>query len=492
MLLFVVVVHVLYVYLSRRIYLKNWITSGRATTYRRMVLVSDVWFLGAWFLVITGLLFFHFDKEEVAAFVKRMGRFSYVLVPFDIFLSLKPNPLPNVYYLEMIFLHKWLGRIIALLGGLHSAGFLIIWLVRGEGQILKMFKLENFLGVLAITGFLVSTVVSLVFFRRRFYKTFFTTHLVIAWAVVFLLQFHARPGVTLYTLLNISLIFLQIISKLAKSSDVTIEKISEPNSSLEIIQFNNIWTSGFVPGSHIRVSYPKKNPLTYLLPSHPYTIASRPGEQKIKLVVQRCTFDLKSGQTHSVFGTFPSIHPHFFKTVDRVLLIAGGSGISFVLGIYEELAKNSSVSISLVWVTRNEGDLWILKHFHIDKADIYITGSAYGEDADKESPPLDEAEELLMNDEQLVDRGSDSFELDNLDPFDDSNEVAIARKDSYRSSGHIIKYGRPDLTSYASKFSDYDKANDWVISCGSKSLNKSSQSWAKSMKLRFYSEAYAL
>lgn len=477
-LLLLIFAHIFYMYISRKIYLKKWITSGRATSFKRLVSIRDYWFLLLWCVVLVGLAFVHFEASEINAFVKRLGRFSYVLVPFDIFLSLKPNPLPNIYYMELIYLHKWISRLIVLLAFIHSLGFIIIWSVKGE--FLKIFRILNFLGVISMFAFIISTIVSFKFIRRRFYRTFFTTHLVIAWIIVFLLQFHARPGVTLYTLINLSLIALQILTKFFKSTNIPIEVISHHNSDLKIVQFDNIWYKNFVPASHLRLSYSKKNPLNYLLPSHPYTIASRSDEAKIKLIIKENSKSFKSGQIFSIFGPFPTIYNNFFPTVDKAVLIAGGSGISFALGIYEELIRNSSINVTLIWIIRNQKDLWILNYFTISKIDIYLTQSKETTDDGE----FEEIEQLLDNDTDYDDR--DSFELNELDPFDDDNEI------NHRKANVQIKYGRPDLRSYSGKFDEYDNANNWVISCGTSSLNKSCKNWADSLKVRFHSESFDL
>jgi hypothetical protein len=353
--------------------------------------------------------------------------------------------------------------------------FIITWI--GASTFTKIFKILNLLGVFSISLFLLSTVVSLKPIRRRFYNIFFTTHLLIAWACVILLQFHARPGVTLYTFINVALFLLQILVKFYKSTDVAIDKKTSSGSTLEVITLPNVFQNVYPAGSHIRLSYSKLNPLSYLLPSHPYTISSLPDENTIKLVVRKTKHELKTGQRISCFGPFPSIHENFFQTAENVILVAGGSGISYALGLYQQLLSNPSIGVSLIWILRSKADLWILDHFKVRKIDVFLTGGAITANEPLSLLFEDEGEELLD--------GRDSFEMDDFDPFDDANELADKPERS-------IKFGRPSFAQYSPLVSKADKANSWIISCGTASLNKDCRKWAEGLNVRFHSEIYEL
>ncbi|ODV70633.1 ferric reductase family protein CYBJADRAFT_167474 [Cyberlindnera jadinii NRRL Y-1542] len=471
--LFAGAIYLACLFVSNKLFILNWNTIRTSKVMRR-VLDSHhnvlTLFLWTGFLMI--LAFWHFDSDSINVYIKRFGRLCYALVPLDIFLSLKPSPIPDVYYLELIFLHKWFSRLIVTIATVHSIGFIAVWI--SKGTMLKFFKPLNFLGFIALLCFLAITVVSLKPLRRRFYKLFFTGHVVLAWACVALMQWHARPGVSLYTLLNISLIILQIATKFYKSSDVILEKKTNAGSTLDLITFNNNSVSNFVAGSHIRISYPRLNPLNYLLPSHPFTVASLPDDASIKLVVRKTTKDFKSGELVSCFGPFTSINNKFFETAETVVLIAGGSGISYALGLYQQLKNsNANAVVVLVWVLRNRADLWILDHFPlVTSVDVYITGGNITSDDPVSNAFGDEDEELLDQ------TGRDSFEMEDLDTTQTKNTK--------------IKLGRPNLELYASMFSSKDKNSSWVVSCGTDSLNKDSAKWASTLDVRYHSESYSL
>lgn len=482
-------IHIAYIYFSRRVYFKKWITTGRATSYKRLVSTPDTALLIAWAVIILALSWYHFKLEAVNSFIKRLGRIGYVLVTLDIFVSLKPNPLPNVYYLELIFLHKWLSRLLVLWTLGHSIGYTSVWIQSNTFS--KIFRVLNFLGVIAMSLFLLSTIVSLKPIRRRFYKFFFTTHLIIAWLVVGLIHYHARPGVALYTFLNASLFILQIAVKIWKSRDVVIDKTTASGSTLELITIPNYFINQFPAGSHVRISLPRANILTYLLPSHPYTIASLPDETSIKLVVRMNNHNLKTHQIVSCFGPFPSIHENFYKTAENVVLIAGGAGISYTLGLYQQLSRNSSIKISMIWIMRNKADTWILDHFNIRAIDIYITGKSLTSDDPQDSSSITSPAAAtttsrfddMDEDEQLLDNfSSDEYEMETIDPF---NEATGAAKPN-----RTIKLGRPHMGSYSNLLTQDDKANNWVVSCGSGTLNKDCKRWAEALGVRYHYEAY--
>lgn len=341
-------------------------------------------------------------------------------------------------------------------------------------EFFKFFRLLNFLGVIAFLGFFVITIVSLKPLRRRFYKVFFTTHLILAWISPILIQFHARPGVTIYTFIIVILFIAQIITKIWKSENTKIEIKTSAGSYLQLITIPNNF-GYFLPAAHLRISnYSKQSILTYILPTHPFTISSLPGESSVKLIVKKTSLTLTSNTQYSISEPYPSLHSNFFKTAENVLLVAGGSGISYALGLYQSLASNNFTNMTLIWILRSKSDLWILDHFPIRKIDIYITSEAQKTDDD-----YAEAEQLLD------DLGNDELELQDIDPFNDSNEADNVPIKT-------MKFGRPNLNLYAGCVNQFDKANNWVISCGTRSLNKDCSEWASSLKVRFHSEIYEL
>lgn len=483
-LFFITILNIIGIYLLTKIYISKWLRTGRSTTFRKLVSIPNYLKLIIWCVIIIGLSFYKFKPStQLNVFIKRLGRFAYLLLPLDIFFAFKPNPLPNIYYLEFIFLHKWLSRIIVLLSFIHGLMFVIKWIQ--VDQFFKFFKILNFLGVIALFGFLIITLISLKPIRHRFYKWFFTTHLILAWISPFLLQYHARPGVTFYSFLIIILFITQIITKIWKSRNFKIEIITSKNSFLQIIKFPNEFGSKWLPSSHIRLSnYSKKNPLTYLLPTHPFTIASSPFETSIKLVVKKTNLTLFPNIQYSISDPYPSLHSNFFKTAENVLLIAGGSGISYSLGLYQNLVSNNSTNVTMIWILRNRADLWILDHFKIKKIDIFITSEISKTDDDYAGE-----DEQLLESLDTLDIEDDGFELEDLnnDPFDDINEIDISH-----GPMKTIKFGRPTLNQYANCVNQFDKANNWVISCGTKSLNNDCAKWADTLKVRFHSEIFEL
>ncbi|CCH46342.1 putative membrane protein [Wickerhamomyces ciferrii] len=487
-LFFLTIINVIGIYSFQKFYLHKWSRSGRSTTSRALVSTPEWWKLIIWNIIIIGLSFYKFKLSLLSVFIKRLGRFAYLLLPLDIFFAFKPNPLPNIYYLEYVFLHKWLSRVIVLLSVVHGIMFTVKWAV--EHEFFKFFRLLNFLGVIAVIGWLMITIISLKPIRHRFYKAFFTTHLILAWISPFLLQFHARPGVTFYSFIIVILFIAQVITKIWKSKDEKLDIETSKGSDLIIIKFPNSF-GDYLPSSHIRISeFQKINPLTYLLPTHPFTIASSPTDSTIKLIVKKTNFEIKPRFDYSISGPFPSLHSNFFKTAENVVLVAGGSGISYALGIYQNLQINNFTRVHLIWVLRNKADLWILNHFNVKKIDIFITSDISKTDADNE-----EGDNLLQLNDDDVDIDTDTdfdIELEDFgnDPFADFNSIGRSqRRDQLQKT---IKYGRPNLRNYTNYIDQYVKANNWVISCGTKSLNNDCSKWAKFLEVKHHSEVYEL
>lgn len=483
-----ILLHIAVLTVSKNAYLSKWLKTGRSTSSKRQytILSNNYLVLSYYLVVLTALMFVNFHKSLIGVFIKRFGRFAFILLSVNIFLSLKPNPLPNIYYLQLMFLHKWISRIIILWSFFHSIGFVWKWSV--EKRLYKVFATLNLCGLIGFIAFIVILIVTLKPIRTRFYKFFFTTHLILSWLVSVLIIFHARPNVNGYAFIVLVLFITQIITKFLKSKNINLTIKNSANSNLLIVSVPNIYLGDFLPGSHIRLNYSKFNVLNYLLPSHPFTIASKPMDSTIKLVVKNSqNLNLSVENTYSIFGPFTSLSKNFFKTVENVILVSGGSGISYTLGLYQQLLENPSIKIKLIWILRNKSDLWILNEFNVKKIDIYLTTN----ESLNTSDIFNEGEQLLNDendfhhdDENYDFENDDDFELENLDPFNDQEETSDKK--------HVIKFGRPNLALYSNFINKFDKANNWIISCGTKSLNNDCKKLANDLKVQFHSEQYAL
>lgn len=105
----------------------------------------------------------------------------------------------------------------------------------------------------------------------------------------------------------------------------------------------------FSMGSHIRVSLPLSNFRAWINPTHPYTVASLPEDSEVRLLVREAKFKINYGSKLSITGPYPSVASDIFAKANRVLIVAGGSGLSYGASVYRGLEERG-VSVKLIWM----------------------------------------------------------------------------------------------------------------------------------------------
>lgn len=455
-------------------YHKLWSETGRSTTNLR--LVNMPWQLGISLLVlvVSILILVEPHYDHIATHIRRMGRISYALVPLDLFLAARPAWIPMDNYLNTIRLHKWVSRLIVILAIVHGVGFLFWYNAQGTPE--KIIKVSNIYGIVV----LITSCIIFCFWKpaRNFnYSLFYVIHNIFLLSFVILIALHSKPGVSPIFFINIILLFVQIVKKYGSAKDVTFTEIIEhPNSQFKIVKFpKKLLPENYLPGCHIRVGYGIWHPFFLLLPSHPYTVATTYEDRDMmsSLIIKETRYQIIPFETYSIQLDFKSSLPQqFFETAENVTIVCGGSGISFGMGIFEffkmQINRNGKdIKIKFIWITKSENDLYILNHFNIKGAEVFITNS----------DSFDNIQNLDNTD----------VELDTLtDPFADPGKGRT-------SVNNAVAVGfRPNLeeliTPHLNETIDY--SNKWIISCGPESLNKDCQKLALKTKCRFFSENY--
>lgn len=333
---------------------------------------------------------------------KRLGRLSVVSLPTVFFLTLRPSPLPNTFYLVLLPIHKWLTRVVIILAVMHTV--LYLGFFHKTNRWAKAGKSANLFGWLALFGFLMIIFTSLLKVRERCYKFFFLNHYVWSWVIVLALPFHVRPINTTYAnILNVAILSYQIYIRLrltvATSSSFDF-KIIDVSPNIAFVEFPNhlIKNRAINPGAHVRITNYHPNFLVraykQLIPNyHPYTLASLPLDRTQRLIVRKSTFQWANGRRYLVTGSFdPKLllvksrndPDHNFSiskiavNARKILIVIGGSAISFALPILRVLNYHG-IPVKVVWVIRDFRDIAILRYFegYIQGEDfeIFVTGS---------------------------------------------------------------------------------------------------------------------
>lgn len=348
------------------------------------------------------------SEYDIGFISARLGRIPVYCLPTVLFLTLRPSPLPDVLYLSLLPVHKWLSRIVILQSLLHTIASIYIMHIRGSLQ--KIGRKDNVYGLVAMAAFLIIMFTSLPSIRRKFFNFFYINHYVCTWIAAITLYFHVRPGIPYLTILNIAILLLQMYYKLTMTTITSIEKI-KISDNMVVVQIPNpaLKKSYNLPGCHIRlIDYnPKHSKLRnylklFAIPiQHPYTLASLPVDKKQKLVVRVGRYKLDDTKKYFITGAYLP-HLSFIQELPKLnnsstnqvgnlssllvktklkkcLIVVGGSAISFALPILRVLNYNGAM-VKIIWVIRDHEDLKCLDYFqnyliNDDCIDIFITGN---------------------------------------------------------------------------------------------------------------------
>lgn len=468
-------------------------------------------FLICYFAITISLILFStfFTQQErvVNVFTKRLGRISYVFTNFLIMVMFQ-EPLSLfkglASYLEFINLHKWLSRTVFGLSILHGFMFIGKWASDPTVSVWDklIMKKANFIGFIIYIEICFMSVVSLKPMRQKSYKLFYFSHQLINLSFIILTPFHARPRVTFpFFVINLALLTIYCVNKAIKSHQIMIlDKKEVPESRLYTVTIpaNSLGDSPIVfPGSHIRISpYPIWSWKYWLLPSHPYTVVSCMNDE-IKLIIKKTKFELNEDETYRINGPFENISiSNFIKwqeDLNNIILVAGGSGISFILPIYHYLQNNrystiSYISLKMIWLVKNVSEFKHIRnniglpYEYFEQMEIFITADT----------------EENNNNNNLNDNSMD-FVNGNLDDIELQNFIPVQNKlDTNEETRNNIKYGRinweidfEDILNSDNELNS-NNTNNYIIGCGPEALIYDCVAFGAQHNYQVISEYYSL
>lgn len=346
-------------------------------------------------------------EYNIAFISARLGRIPVYCLPTVLFLTLRPSPLPDVLYLSLLPVHKWLSRIVVLQSLLHTVAS--IYIMYTKDMLVKLGRKDNVYGFVAMFAFLVIVFTSLPIVRRKFFNFFYVNHYVSTWVATITLYFHVRPGIPYLTMLNIFILLYQIYYKFKMSTITTIETIKISDNMMVVKLPNNALTHLYnLPGCHLRLIDYNSNRSKFFnyfyffsTPiQHPYTLASLPVDKKQTLIIRVGKYKLDDTKRYFITGAYlpylsfiqklPTLNSCSTNQVGNLnsllvrtklkkcLIVVGGSAISFALPILRVLNYNGAI-VKIIWVIRDHEDLKVLDYFqnyliNDDCIDIFITG----------------------------------------------------------------------------------------------------------------------
>lgn len=484
------------------------------------------------------ILFFSIynNQSDFLLIAKRLGMIPSALLPITIFMTLKPSPLPNTLYLNLLPFHKWLSRSLFLSSLLHTLFFLLYFFKKHTFKQKCLLKFKNLLGLFAILTLFVVFVSSLPKFRRSNYKVFYLIHYISVWIILLTVHIHSRYRAKYYTSLSLFILFYQIFYKYRHTTTIkpAIIQIS-PNLCILEFPISKLPNSPILPSSHIRIILKSKNLwerlLYFIMPlTHPFTLLNLPNEDTARLLIKIGNFPLLSNHEYYVTGVYEPIinfishkhtstpnNPfrtnspqlrssplHYVVNARRVLIFVGGSAISFGLPLLSVLNFNG-VMVRLVWCVRDYRDLRLLNYLkihYLHGLEIFISGKSQGSTTDDESDIqidyYDSQTPLLLpnhraDNNNITGSSRQSYIGDSVDEIDftgtDLNSPLVARtmfsnnsKDVFRKPQVINPPSGTNFNSHADFTSEED--NDRVklpsfvkVSYGRPKLDDSYYDW---------------
>ena len=378
---------------------------------------------------------------------KRFGEIAASQFPLHYMLSMKTRLSPlsfalNSSHEELMPYHQLSGRLIWFLLLQHGIWYINFFVQKG----ILLQKLTTsravILGVIGILFINIIASSSLAAVRKWNYRLFFVVHLILGVTLPPLLFFHAHH-MRIYMVEALVLFIIDIVCRKLDTVTgfATITKVPQT----KLIKLNVLLPESKLarfratPGQHVYISLPSEStpphtssPSVHDLLYNPFTVADV-SETGITLVLRA----LKGPTTRALdsltrltkarppiniegpYGSskkFPSL-----ATYDRILLVAGGVGATYILPIYRDLKDQletegrNSDSVRLVWSMRSGAEtLWATSNSAVsfendENIQLYFTRAVLDDHRD-EIAPVDGSVELdtlpLVQEPTIIPNGS--------------------------------------------------------------------------------------
>ncbi|KAK9461531.1 FAD-binding domain-containing protein [Lipomyces oligophaga] len=301
-------------------------------------------------------LFVHNSTRHVTIFGDRLGLLAVVNMPLLFLLGAKTGLLvqwTGWSHEGYNILHRHCGRVVCSAAVLHVFFYSLACPIEVMVHVTTIF-----VALLATIGFFIILISSIAPLRAKTYEMFLYLHVYLVVAILPLLYFHferVRPYV-----ITSAVIFVwdrinrfknahNVIGRTTILSGNTVKLSLDVHSTAREIH----WKAG----QYVYVSVSE----LARQQAHPFTIASPPNPNSLDLIIRaRKGFSkslfLSEASEHKVTFHGPYGSPPSFEGADRVILLAGGAGISYAYPESIELASAtghyaaSNPEVDFLWV----------------------------------------------------------------------------------------------------------------------------------------------
>ncbi|KAI0320502.1 hypothetical protein OF83DRAFT_1162386 [Amylostereum chailletii] len=367
--------------------------------------------LGIWFGIY---LYAGIYRSNPFTEPKRAGFLGMWQIPFVVVFAIKNNPisvLAGVNYEKLNYLHRFAGRLMVLAVNIHFIGYLYKW--NAKGNVAEEFR-EPFViyGFIALLSADIIFVGSLAYVRKHFYTFFLISHIVGFILLTTFMYLHF-PITLPYMATAFALYGFDHLLRMLRTRETTAYITAHPGlngGSTRLVMPDLL--SGWRAGQHVRMRLVNPEmPHWWALPvawitarvrSRPYSISSRPDGHGLELIVKKAgrstarLFEFAGGEEMKQLDEKKPVDDYSFSQVDvekagearmvkvlvegpysgpshtlfeaysGVVLVAGGSGITYILSVLDDLLQKHPEGtsrvrvIEVVWSVSNHSSLMAL------------------------------------------------------------------------------------------------------------------------------------
>ena len=365
-------------------------------------------------------------SKDYMHLTKRFGIVAVSQLPVQYALALKKlSPVGRVLrssHEEVNRWHRALGRAVYLLLCLHTAFYLNYFVQNGIlGR--RMTDLVPLLGAAAFAGLSALSATAVRAVRRRSYRVFFVTHLLVALALPVFVISHHPSNTALYLAEAVALFAVDLVLRkrrtFAAAASLTPVPAPGPADLVRIVipvpHQQTMEEFRRTPGAHVYLSVPpasrRSSRLIFDFLFNPFTVAAvgdgddpsltivaRRRDGPLTRYLARLAEDAAGAdapatvhlEVEGPYGCASRIADALTgNRFDRVLLVAGGVGASFVVPLYRHmLAENpSDARVRVVWAVRRASDAaWAVEGGGADsilddhRAQLFVTADGDADD----------------------------------------------------------------------------------------------------------------
>ena len=440
---------------------------------------------------------------------KRFGQIGASQLPLHYLLAMRAPYSPvqwitRLSHEQLKAAHQILGRIVYLLFILHAVFYFVFFAM--SGFLAKRIKdWDVIFGLITLALFAAISTTALSFVRRRNYRVFYLSHIAIANLIIVPMYLHvSHIRLYIYEIIAIECLHLLFRALALKPYQGTLRLLPGTNLVQIRIPLNdNHAALDWAPGQHVYLTRPwgsAKKPtyaqqLLMANKSNPFTIASLPAiDRELRLVARtlngNTAYLASLAQKLAQGGTGLPMLPTAAADVaiiplslegpygastrlpdltdfDKVLLVAGGVGATFIMPLYRLLAElhdstPGATAVRCVWcvqkladtqwafpasdVAEGQGDQRVqdqreqavsngLLH-RASTVEVFVTRSSTG--SSRSSAPPSSTPIFAVDDDE--DEENEAFEMQ-------ENQQLLSQEEatSRPLKGMTINYGRPQM-----------------------------------------------